>query len=382
MTVLSITKQTLQGAMKILICPDKFKGSLSAQEVCDFAEAGLKRRNAAVEVLKLPLADGGDGTIDILSSHLDLEPVILEVNDPLFRPTMATYYRKGSTAFIEMAMASGLQLLTSEERNPMHTSTYGTGELIVDAINNGATEVYLFVGGSSTNDAGIGMASALGYQFYDEYGENLGTTGECLGSVHDYQLVDPQVIDETVNFHVVTDVNNPFYGPQGAARMYAGQKGANEQEIKHLDQGLEKFANLVRQKQGVHLQAMAGSGAAGGLGGGAVVFLNARLASGIQTMLDLINFDTLLQEADYVITGEGKFDQQTIYGKVIAGVAERCQKWGKPLGVICGTTDLEQKDYAELGLDKVVSLTGRETSTKEAIRNAGNLVMERIQNFI
>ncbi|MCR9253451.1 MAG: glycerate kinase [bacterium] len=368
--------------MKVLICPDKFKGSLTAQEVCDHVDIGLKECDSSIETIKLPLADGGEGTLDVLGPILNLEPVILEVNDPLFRPVMATYYRSENSAYIEMAMASGLQLLTVEERNAMHTSTYGTGELIVDAVKNGATEIYLFVGGSATNDAGIGMASAMGYQLYDEFGDTLGTTGECLNSLRDFHLVDPQMAYDTVKFYVITDVKNTFYGPEGAAHVYGKQKGANDEEIEILDRGLQNFCDVVESKMQLNLQAIAGSGAAGGLGGGAIVFLNAEISSGIETILDMVGFRKHLMEVDYVITGEGKFDEQTLHGKVIAGVAAECKEMNKPFGVICGISTVSEGDVQSMGVDKVVALVGPDANSDKAMKEAGILVEKRMSQFV
>ena len=364
--------------MKVVIAPDKFKGSLSASEVCDAIEIGLNKKFDELEIIKLPLADGGEGTLDAIGKRLGLEPVILEVRDPLYRPAMATYHKNDTQAFIEMAMASGLQLLAQDERNCMYTTTYGTGELIVDAIRKGVSEIYLFVGGSATNDAGIGMASALGYQFYNELGEPIRPVGECLVDVHDYELVDPQFVPGEVKFHVITDVKNKFYGPEGAAHVYGPQKGANEVEVKHLDAGLKNFAEVVQRKLGITLQEIDGSGAAGGLGGGGLVFLDANVQSGIDSIMDLVGFETHLEGTDLIITGEGRFDDQTLHGKVIEGVARKARVQDIPIIVFCGVSEVEEQNVKALGISQVIALVDAETSVDKAIKEAYQLLPERV----
>ncbi len=367
--------------MKVLIAPDKFKGSLTAYEVCDAVEKGLLAANPDITVESLPLADGGEGTLDVLSKVLHLEPVIMQVRDPLFRPVMASYYKKGHMAFIEMAMASGLQLLTVEERNCMHTSSYGTGELMVDAIRNGATELFLFVGGSATNDAGIGMASALGYQFYDEFGDTVETRGKDLKRIHDFDLVDPQFTQE-VKYHVITDVTNPFYGEKGAAHVYGPQKGASQEEVVELDEGLQNLNKVIKHKLGVDLQNIPGSGAAGGMGGGALSFLNAEIKNGIDTIIEMTGFEDQAATADLIITGEGKFDDQTLSGKVILGVSKMAKKYAKPLVVVCGVSEVSEGAYMDLGIEQVITLVDENISSKEAMEDAGNILVEKVKNLL
>lgn len=337
--------------MRFLLCPDSFKSSLSAEKVCEALSLGILAADKRHEVTACPLADGGEGTARLLARHFGAREIICEALDPLFRPVKASYYldEPQTTAYIEMAAASGYERLKHEERSAVKTSTFGTGELIADAIAKGANKIVLCLGGSATNDGGIGMASALGWQFLNAVGERLVPTGENLH--HIAQIIAPQKpIYTQIQIVAATDVQNPLHGKNGAAYMFAPQKGATMQEVNSLDQGLR---NLETQAQKIGIGADAtqqGSGAAGGLGFGATAFLNANLVWGIDFVLNTLNFDALLQAADVVITGEGKLDAQSLHGKVIAGVATRCAQFKKPLLAVCGTFDLTPEAQKRLGL--------------------------------
>lgn len=370
--------------MNILVAPDKFKGSLTASEVCEAIEAGVKKFNSKFQVRPVPLADGGEGTLSVLASNMALQKMVVTVADPLFRPVMAEYLMRENTAFIEMAAASGLELLTSAERNCLYTTTLGTGQLIKDAIQNGATEIYLFIGGSATNDAGIGMASALGYSFLDEQGEPVEPIGENLVLIEDFYLQQPGFDWQEISFYVVCDVENRLFGPRGAAWVYAAQKGANEEAIRLLDDGLMKFGKLMHKKLGRDIASIKGSGAAGGLGAGAMAFLNASRKSGIQTVMDIVGLENLVKEADLIISGEGKFDRQTLEGKVVAGVGSLAVKYHRPFGVICGIKDdsLTDKDLIKLGISKLLTLKKDDMPLGYALQNARNLLVARSEELI
>ncbi len=365
--------------MKILIAPDKFKGSLSAQEVCIALSTGLKKANSNLEIITRPMADGGDGSLEVLAHYIDLKTITVEVEDPLFRPMNAAYKLAGTTAYIEMAAASGLALLKEKERNCMDTSSFGTGELIFDAIRKGATTIYLFIGGSATNDGGMGIASALGWCFYSKSGALLVPIGENLTEVSriegEFLFYNPA----KVKFKVICDVNNPFYGENGAAYVYAPQKGATVEEVKALDKGLQNLAQLLKSANYADIAEIPGAGAAGGVGGGAIAFLDAELVSGINTFLEITALEKEIKTCDLVITGEGKLDAQTEQGKVISGVCALAKKYNKPVVAVCGTTD---KGAAQkLGIQQVYTVLERVNSVEEAMIMAKEKLMGIAENI-
>lgn len=356
--------------MKIVVAPDKFKGSLSANEVCASIEKGIKKLDEQIEVLKVPLADGGEGTLGVIESLYNPIRVKCEVLDPLSRPIEAYYLKSNNTAFIEMAKASGLQLLKKKERNPLYTTTYGTGQLIKDALDRGVSEMYLMIGGSATNDGGIGMAQALGYSFKDRFGGELLPVGESLTKI---QKVIPPI--DTVSITkckvtVLTDVQNPLFGEDGASRIYGPQKGASYKEVELLDNGLEHLAKVMGNAN----ELMVGTGAAGGLGYGAMSFLGADLRSGIEVLLEISDFKKLLKNTDLIITGEGKFDEQTLSGKVIFGVSQAANQNNIPYGILCGVQDdFEIKDMAPVFVDEVSRLSN---SFQDSMKNASTYLTE------
>ncbi len=360
--------------MKFIIAPDKFKGSLTASAVCNAVEHGVKQFDANIDIVKIPLADGGEGTLNIFESYSDYHRISVIVTDPLFRPIEASYLLNKTTAYIEMSAASGLQLLKENERNCLYTSTYGTGELILDACNKGAEEIFLFVGGSATNDAGMGMAAALGYQFLDKQGIVLKPIGENLTNVYAIKNHDLKISLAKTKFTVVCDVKNPLHGKDGAAHVYAKQKGADTQAIKLLDEGLENFAFIIEKTTKKQVANVEGGGAAGGIAAGAIAFLNANIKPGIATILDIVNFKNQLKNTDLVITGEGKIDAQTLAGKVVYGVAEICKKNDIPVIAVTGNLTIQEDKLSKIGVGKVYSLTNGHNTTQEAITNAKELL--------
>lgn len=365
--------------MKILIAPDKFKGSLRAEEVCAAIESGIKEIFPASEIIKVPLADGGEGTSELLTQYFEGETRKVNVAGPLFDMIQSEYgtNQDGSIAFIEMAKASGLQLLSKEKQNPLYTTTLGTGQLIHDAIDKGATKIILGIGGSATNDAGIGVAEALGFEFYDRSGNRVKPTGENLIHLHSISSthVHPQL--SSVEFIALCDVTNPLYGTSGAAFIYSPQKGADFTIAKALDDGLRHFEKVIANT--FHKEAnFPGAGAGGGIASGVHVFLNAKIQKGIEYIFQATQLEKKIEGADIIITGEGKIDIQTLSGKVISAVAQAASKYNKRTVAFCGICELRKSELEKIGIQNVLSLADPFTSSEEAIAHASTLIQKRI----
>lgn len=356
--------------MKILIAPDSFKDALSAVEVARAIEKGILLANPNHETKIFPMADGGEGSAEILGHHFQSEKIVLEVEDALGRPVAATYFYSGQTrtAFIEMAEASGLQKIIASERNCMKASTYGTGQMIAHAVGLGAKKIVLAIGGSATNDAGMGMANALGFRFFDEQNRQLKGSGEALLRVH-HMDDKKRILPSDVQVDVICDVDNPLYGEKGAAYVYARQKGADDDEIKQLDAGLMNMAKLMNDFGKKDVANIPGAGAAGGLGAGCLVFLNAKLHKGIELFMEKVDFDRQLKNVDLLITGEGKIDGQTLHGKLIQGITSHASHYHVPVVALCGMLELEPEQVDALGLKAAFSIQSKPASLEEAIRN-------------
>ena len=367
----------------ILIAPDKFKGSLSARQVCQAITEGLLEINPALQVISVPLADGGEGMCELLTEFSGGSMIKVNVLDPLNREIESEYgiSGDGSTAFIEMAKASGLQLLKPEDQNPMITSTFGTGQLIVHALDRKVDKIVLGVGGSATNDAGMGMAEALGFQFLSSTKEKLEPIGQNMIQVdvmREYR-VHPRLRD--CEFTVIYDVQNPLYGKQGAASVFAGQKGASPADIELLDRGLIHFAEIVVKQFNMDIN-FPGSGAGGGMVAMAKLIFNASLTPGIDFILHFTNLEHQIQRASLIITGEGKIDEQTMSGKVVKGVAALSAKYEKPCIAFAGKCDLPGSKIKELGLKKIITLVDEVTSEPQAIQLAYSLLKERAVQWL
>lgn len=327
--------------MKIVIASDSFKGSMTSIEVAQAAKQGIYQVYPNAQVIAVNVADGGEGTVEAIVDALGGEIVKARVSDPLYRAMEARYGIAGETAIIEMAAASGLPLLKQEERNPWLTSTYGTGEMIMDAIARGCRHFLVGIGGSATNDAGTGMLQAMGFRFYDDKGIEI---DRCVGGrLADIVRIDDSQVPEAVRqavFTVACDVDTPFCGPEGAALVFAPQKGADAEMVSKLDAGMASFAKVIEDKYFVNVAPIAGAGAAGGMGGAFYAFLHATLKKGIDMVLDAIDFDTTLRGADLVITGEGKVDFQTAKGKTAAGVLARANNQHIPVIAIGGCVEM------------------------------------------
>lgn len=325
---------------KIVIASDSFKGSLSSAQVAEAAERGIKAVFPDCETVKVNVADGGEGTVEAVVEALGGRIHRISARDPLGRPVNAGYGIAGDCAIIEMAAASGLPLLSPEERNPLLTGTQGTGDMILDALGQGCRNFLIGIGGSATNDAGTGMMESLGVEFLDCDGHALHGCGGMLAKVESIDLthIDPRI--KECRFTVACDVDTPFCGPTGAAYVFAPQKGADPGMVEELDKGMYHFAEVLRNAGiGPDIVPMAGAGAAGGLGGGFKAFLNAELVKGIDMVLDAIGFGSLLDGADLVITGEGKIDFQTARGKTAAGVLSRAKAKGIPVIALGGCVE-------------------------------------------
>ncbi len=326
---------------KIVVASDSFKGSLSSMEVAQSATKGIRQVYPDCEVVSVNVADGGEGTVDAVVDVLNGQKITVSVSDPLGRKIDAVYGIAGDMAIIEMSAASGLPLLMPDERNPLITSTYGTGELILDALKRGCRRFLVGIGGSATNDAGTGMLEALGFKFYDAEGMLIENC--CGGVLERIAKIDDSNVVEGVKqsqFIVACDVDTPFCGKIGAAYIFAPQKGADADMVRRLDEGMTSFAHVIEKKYGMNIVPVCGAGAAGGMGGAFYAFLNGKLKRGIDMVLDAIDFDSIIKGADLIITGEGKVDSQTVKGKTAAGVFARAQKAGIPVIAIGGKVEM------------------------------------------
>ncbi|RED43131.1 glycerate kinase [Winogradskyella eximia] len=369
--------------MKVILAPDKYKGSLTGLKFCNIIEPILKASLNA-EVIKVPLADGGDGTIEVVNYYLKGEAIQTEVINPIFKPVMASYlYSEATkTAFIEMAEASGMKLLQPKDQNCMETTTFGTGELILNAINRGAQHIILGIGGSATNDCGIGMAKALGYRFLDENDNEVKPIGRELANIYkiDESLKDKRL--STIKFQIACDVTNPLYGPNGAAYVYAKQKGASDEEIKYLDFGLQKFSKVLDKHFSIQTQNIEGAGAAGGMGAGATAFLKGELLPGIDLIKQIADFDANIKTADWIITGEGKLDDQTLSGKTISGVLSSAKKHKIKVAAFCGSTDLQPDELNAMGINYSDSIMSLAKDLDDALTNTSQYLENMTRTFI
>lgn len=343
--------------MKIVVAPDSFKGCLSSRQVSLAVEQGLRMLWPDREVVSLSIADGGEGLVDALAHTIKGELCRVVVSDPLGRPVLATYAREGNRAYIEMAAASGLPLLQPGEYNPALASTYGTGELILHALQHGCRQMVIGLGGSATNDAGMGMLQALGYRFYDDSEQLI--TRACGAALAEVARIDDSMVPmalQQAEFVVASDVDIPLVGPRGATQMFARQKGADDVMLRELESGMENFAQVLEQTTGVQVREIAGAGAAGGTGAALCAFMGAEIRSGIDVVLDAIALDEMMANADLVITGEGKLDYQTAAGKAACGVLKRAKKFNLPIIAIAGQVEMCE-ELERLGFDGIYAVT-------------------------
>ncbi|APZ45500.1 glycerate kinase [Polaribacter reichenbachii] len=370
--------------MKIVIAPDKFKNSLTGLDFCEIIEKEILTKNSNIEVVQLPLADGGDGTIEVVNFYLKGKVIEITVNNPFFKPVKASYlYSENSkTAFIEMAEASGVKLLDESEFDCINATTFGTGEMIADAINKGAKTIILGIGGSATNDCGIGMAAALGYQFLDENNNLVKPVGANLSKIKSINASEIEQGISNVDFKIACDVTNPLYGKNGAAFVYGAQKGASEKEIILLNKGLEDFAKVLNDVFTTDVQAVKGAGAAGGMGIASKLFLNGSLEPGIQLIKNLAIFDKKIKNADWIITGEGKLDNQTLSGKTIQGVLESAKKDAVKVAAFCGKVEMNQKELDSIGILYADDIMSVAKDFNDAVTNTKIYLKQLVNNFL
>ena len=367
---------------KILIASDSFKGAASALEVCDAIENGIKQVCSKVKTIKIPMADGGEGTIGTLITATKGRLINKVVTGPLGERVKAKFGILGDnkTAVIEMAEASGLPLVPVEKRNPMRTTTYGTGELIKYAMEKGCEKFIIGIGGSATVDGGAGVAQALGAKLVDKRGKEIGFGG---GSLSKLSKIDISSMDKRIkacDFEVACDVDNPLCGKNGAAYVYAPQKGATKTQVHVLGRALSHFANIVYRDTGIKINTLPGSGAAGGLGAGLVAFLGARLKSGVELVINASGIEKHIQDVDLVITGEGKIDGQTIFGKTPIGVAKLAKKYSKPVIGICGMVDEGYEKVYKNGIDAIVTEFSSSLNIQEQMGQCKKLIQQITAN--
>lgn len=377
--------RTQRSLQRIVVAPDSFKGSATARQVAEAIARGLRRTLPDTRVDTVPMADGGEGTVEALVDATGGRYVEVEVTGPLGEPVHACFgmLGDGSTAVIEMAAASGLPLVPPERRNPMVTTTYGTGELIRAALDRGARRIIIGIGGSATVDGGVGMAQALGARFLDASGNPLGWGGGVLARLDriDLSAMDPRLRD--AELLVACDVSNPLYGPEGAAPVFGPQKGATPAMVAVLDANLRHLADVIRRDIGMDVSTLRGGGAAGGLGAGLVAFCGARLRPGVELVIEAVNLEARLQGADLVVTGEGALDRQTPFGKTPAGVGRLARRLGIPAVAIVGSIGegVDRQVLEACGLAGICSIVPRPMTLDEAMQKTEALLEQAAERL-
>ena len=353
--------------MKAVVVMDSLKGSLSSMEAGEAVKAGILAANPEATVIVKPLADGGEGTTEALVCGLNGRLKTIQVTGPIYEPVIAQYGIIDEVAVIEMAQAAGLPQVPTEKRNPLVTTTYGVGEMIKACVESGCKKFIIGIGGSATNDAGIGMLMALGYKFLDANGQEVVQGGQGLSQIVSIDASDILPGLSSCEFKIACDVTNPLYGEQGAAYIYAPQKGATPEIVKTLDDGLRHFARVVEGDQKADFANLPGAGAAGGLGFAFTAFLNGTLQSGVQMILEETKLEEVLKGADYVLTGEGRLDHQTAMGKAPIGVAKLAKKYGCKVIGLAGATTNEATACHKKGIDAYFSIVNHPMSLEEAM---------------
>lgn len=361
--------------MKIIVAPDKFKGSLTADETCRAISEGIRRYMPSATICAFPLADGGDGFSAALKSILQTSTITVDTVDPLGRSIQASYEWDASseTAIIELASASGLVLLDEQERNPMITSTFGTGLQIKEAIQRGAKRILLGLGGSATNDAGTGILAALGFRLLDADRKIIAPCGEGLENI---QFIEPPIDLPNLQWTIACDVHNPMHGSNGAAFVYAAQKGADEAMINKLDHGLRSFEKTLNRYATAPIGEIPGTGAAGAVVAGIYPWIKPTLVSGVELLIGLSALEQSLADADLVITGEGKLDSQSLQGKVVGSLAGLGKKYNIPVVVVCGKNEIDDTQLTSSGIYFVAPIMRQGRTEDECKRSAYLLVQE------
>jgi glycerate kinase len=365
--------------MKIVIATDSFKGTLRADEACEIIASGIRESAPDVQLVVKPMADGGEGTARAMIKAANGRWIARTVMGPLpdMKVEAGFAWFENKTALVEMASASGLELLSAEQMNPLKTTTYGTGELIKAALEYGANKILLAVGGSATVDGGLGAAMALGWKFLDSQDKPVQIGGEVLEKIS--KIVRPENLN-LVPVEVLCDCENLLYGEKGAAKVYAPQKGATEKMVEQLERGLIHLAELVSEQLGLEIN-VPGAGAAGGLAGGAIAFMNANVVSGIETIIANCNLINELETADWVITGEGSFDRQSLYGKVVSGILKTVRQSNIRIAIIAGQVKIPQTECQKIGITTAISCKDENISVDCALENSRELLYSAAQRF-
>ena len=360
-----------------ILVPDSFKGTLSAIEVCNIMKSSIKNLYKDANIISVPVADGGEGTVDAFLYALGGEKKSIWVSDAFNEQKILAHYAmlKDNIAVIEMAACAGLPLVKNR-LEPDKTTTFGVGELIIDAINSGAKKIILGLGGSATNDGGCGMAAALGVKFKDEQDQEFIPTGGTLSQIYKIDMNNIYSKIKDIEFISMCDVDNPLCGRLGASAVFAPQKGADEDMVKLLDEGLAHLAKIIKRDLHIEVKDIKGAGAAGGLGAGSIAFLQSKLTKGIDVILDTIKFDELVSKADIVFTGEGKFDSQSLHGKVVMGVANRSQKYKTPVIVVTGAIGENIQEAYNKGITAIFSINKEPMEfSKSALKSKENMIL-------
>lgn len=360
-----------------ILVPDSFKGTLSAIEVCNIMKSSIKNLYKDANIISVPVADGGEGTVDAFLYALGGEKKSIWVSDAFNEQKILAHYAmlKDNIAVIEMAACAGLPLVKNR-LEPDKTTTFGVGELIIDAVNSGAKKIILGLGGSATNDGGCGMAAALGVKFKDEQDQEFIPTGGTLSQIYKIDMNNIYSKIKDIEFISMCDVDNPLCGKLGASAVFAPQKGADEDMVKSLDEGLAHLAKIIKRDLHIEVKDIKGAGAAGGLGAGSIAFLQSKLTKGIDVILDTINFDELVSKADIVFTGEGKFDSQSLHGKVVMGVANRSQKYKTPVIVVTGAIGENIQEAYNKGITAIFSINKEPMEfSKSVLKSKENMIL-------
>lgn len=360
----------------IIIAPDKFKDSMTARQAAESIARGVKAILPDARLTLLPLSDGGEGLVEALAGAAAASIETSEVTGPLGSPVKARWgiIKRGKTAVIEMAAASGLALVPEDKRNPLLTTTYGTGELIKAALDRGCRELIIGIGGSATNDGGAGMAAALGVKFLDKDGKKLGYGGAELSRLVklDRSGLDPRLQETAIK--VAGDVDNPLTGPRGASQVYGPQKGASREMAEQLDGALVNYARVIKKELGINIADVPGAGAAGGLGAGLIAFTGAEIHSGIDLVLDTLGIDRLLPRCRLLFTGEGRLDSQSVHGKVPIGVARRARKHNVPVVALAGSLEGSREEFRSQGITASFAIADGPLSLEESLARGPELI--------
>lgn len=360
--------------MKIILAPDSFKGSLSAQKVCDIGEKACLDLFPQGEIVKLPMADGGEGTVESILDAFDGEEIQITVKNPIGTPISCSFGMfQGENAILEMAAASGITLVDDKDRTMLHSNTYGTGQLLVEAMNRGAKTIYIGIGGSATNDGGIGCLSAMGLTFLDENGADLEPYPVNFNKIVDIDLskLHPKVKETKIV--IMSDVKNPLLGKEGATYVYGPQKGAKKEDLPLLEEGMAHFFQVVEKKINRNVVDVEGAGAAGGLGAGLLAFTSGEICSGVETILEILDMKTHLKDCQLVITGEGKMDNQSAFGKVVYGVGTACAEKNIPCVAVVGGLGQDYEEMYRHGISSIMTTTDRIMTLEEAVTDAETL---------